>query len=89
MSDHGTNSGYTHGCRCINCRKAATDYQRQRVAQRKAGNEEPPEHGKPSSYTNWGCRCDNCRAAWRDAVAARRAKRRAVSATKVTEENAA
>lgn len=23
-----------------------------------------PEHGKPSTYTNWGCRCLPCTGAW-------------------------
>ena len=66
MSEHGTISRYTQGCRCDACREASRIYQLNR---RRARGIQPRQaskvHGTVNQYTNLGCRCDECRAAWR------------------------
>lgn len=63
MSEHGTRSRYTRGCRCDGCREAnrvyITAWNRKRgVKPQKLGR----THGKVATYT-WGCRCEACRRA--------------------------
>lgn len=53
----GTWSAYVRGCRCAQCRQAATTYVRERARSRE------PRHGTLTQYTNGGCRCEPCRAA--------------------------
>jgi hypothetical protein len=81
MIAHGTYSKYTnHKCRCDDCRKAWTEYTRQRRRKRWAST---TANGLPSSvehgawaYFNWGCRCNVCR---KDVVAKQRAARQAAT----------
>jgi Sigma-70, region 4 len=54
---HGTPYRYGRGCRCEKCSKAVRQQRLRRYQQ------EPPQHGTESAYSNWGCRCDPCRAA--------------------------
>jgi len=35
-----------------------------------------PEHGKPSTYSNWACRCQPCTGAWATYAATRKGARR-------------
>lgn len=53
---HGTPSKYALGCRCVECRWAASD------AHREPQGKPPPTHGV-SGYINYRCRCEVCRAA--------------------------
>lgn len=65
---HGKYSSYTGGCRCDDCRRAASEYHRRRREDRRAASlAEMPvtvsgTHGLRSTYTR-GCRCDACREA--------------------------
>lgn len=72
---HGTNSTYTtYGCRCDECKRAATAYHAGlRERKRAAITPDDPRHGTGGFYTNHGCRCDDCREAVRQAGADRRA----------------
>lgn len=79
---HGTVDGYTNrGCRCGECCRVHTDYNR---AARAARISKPlPDHvphGSTSTYSNWACRCDECRAANAAASRARQARRKAQGA---------
>ncbi len=59
---HGTRAKYVHDrCRCEECTRVNSDYQRVWLAQH--AGVEPPEHGTRSSYVNYRCRCDECTAA--------------------------
>ena len=63
MKHGGTGTGYSyHGCRCQECRAAATARFR---AWRQQYDGPPPNapHGTRSTYSNYGCRCEPCRAA--------------------------
>lgn len=67
MAQCGTHTQYCNGCRCDECRSAATAYQRERKAIRKAnviGGE--AWHGTLGGHSNYGCRCDACRSAYRE-----------------------
>lgn len=68
--NHGTASGYSNGCRCDDCRQAATArmaaYRARLRAQMDAGREVP--HGTVNGYQNYGCRDDECREAAADAA---------------------
>lgn len=82
---HGTTGGYTnHGCRCDRCRKATTDYHRERrwaTGRSRPFDQylrerypDPPPHGTETRYTSkWRCRCDLCRQASAQARRRRRA----------------
>jgi hypothetical protein len=64
---HGTSGGYyNHGCRCDNCRAAASEMARaarlRRMENTRLGLIDVP-HGSDNAYKNYGCRCDECRAA--------------------------
>lgn len=76
---HGTKTGYAYGCRCEECRKANSDYERGRGRRRDPEVErerrrlrlaemqaDPHDrrHGTPTGYS-YGCRCEMCRAAGR------------------------
>jgi hypothetical protein len=62
---HGTRSRYVNaGCRCSECRAAATVYQKARRAARAPYAAALAPHGTANGYNNWRCRCTRCRAAW-------------------------
>lgn len=69
---HGTNNGYSSGCRCVECRKGHTSYMKEfymrpeRVAARERTKAEglpdgDHRHGSRHGY-NLGCRCPQCSA---------------------------
>lgn len=84
---HGRNTTYTRGCRCDECRRAASDYQHGQRHLRYAARTfvggrwiaPVPEvrHGSVDVYRNHGCRCVSCTRANREHLAAYRARRRA------------
>lgn len=57
---HGTLSMYKHGCLCVLCRQAKSDYDESRRVHRP--KKLSPSHGTNSKYTT-GCRCDECKQA--------------------------
>jgi hypothetical protein len=65
MSDHGTTSRYSKGCRCADCTEASVAYQMKRKAIKIANGFENCTHGLASTHT-LGCRCDDCRDGWRE-----------------------
>lgn len=85
--EHGTYNMYNnHGCRCDECRQAATDYHREKshrlgyarprtvvFAERRAAADARDNHGTETRYS-FGCRCADCRTAAADARRARRAR---------------
>lgn len=77
---HGTEARYRRGCRCDQCRPAASEairLRRWRLRERRAGTiPNSITHGA-SGYTNIGCRCDVCVTGHRAQVAAERRRRRA------------
>ena len=56
---HGTNSGYSKGCRCDDCKSANKAYRKAWAERRRASI----PHGTTNGYANYGCRCDPCKAA--------------------------
>ena len=66
---HGTDSRYTKGCRCDECRSAHAEARRNLRARYRV--EGFPSHGTYGSYSN-GCHCAECTAAFRKYAAARR-----------------
>jgi hypothetical protein len=67
MTKHGTSTGYyTGGCRCDECRAAASEYRKQYRQGRRIRKEKSAErvirHGTRSGYNYDKCRCDECRA---------------------------
>lgn len=72
---HGSTSSYVQGCRCSECKRAMSEYQRAYRSMKKAtpvaepqGLEKPPadvSHGTWSAYVG-GCRCEWCSEAARD-----------------------
>jgi hypothetical protein len=63
---HGTQSKYSHGCRCDECRRAHADHQGNLV---QGHRENPPSwipHGTIGGYSNYACRCRACTSAWAD-----------------------
>ena len=61
MSDHGTWSRWSAGCRCDDCGEAAHVYRRGYLKRTRAAGG-LGEHGTRYRYVT-GCRCDDCRAA--------------------------
>lgn len=71
---HGTAASYNNlGCRCGECRTAASTARRQWVASLQGRQFDEVPHGTATGYRNWGCRCERC-------TAARAAEGRAASA---------
>lgn len=78
---HGKYSTYVNKkCRCEECKVAARDYQRTRLAKKNGDSEYTPrkrgpaiksEHGY-SGYCNRGCRCDTCKSAASEYIKARK-----------------
>ncbi|HEX7992685.1 MAG TPA: hypothetical protein VF506_02125 [Streptosporangiaceae bacterium] len=62
---HGTHTGYIYGCRCDDCRTAASAYVVALQRRRRDEGVEPPVHGVLGGDTNYMCRCDACREAAR------------------------
>lgn len=63
MRTHGLRSTYADGCRCTQCRAAATAYAADARAERRARGERDPSlipHGTYGGYNNWLCRCQPC-----------------------------
>lgn len=63
---HGDHVRYAGGCRCDDCRKAASELGH---AIRRANGirpKTPPQHGTPSGYQKLKCRCEECKAAWNE-----------------------
>ena len=61
--EHGTASGYNHGCRCDECRDAMRSSRKAtaaRVLEALKANPEDHRHGTRYGY-DCGCRCDACR----------------------------
>lgn len=59
---HGKVSTYNnHGCRCDECREAASRYQRSLTCVPLDSGD--PRHGKVGTYNSYGCRCELCKAA--------------------------
>ena len=64
---HGTYTGYVTGCRCGDCKAAATRYHCDYRARLKEELEADPDHrlhGKAAGVQA-GCRCDKCKEARR------------------------
>lgn len=77
--EHGTPSGYRHGCRCDEC-KAANREQQQAARDRRLNRPIPEHvHGTWNGYANYNCRCDRCldacRARYPEAAAYREVNR--------------
>lgn len=80
-SKHGTQSGYSRGCRCDDCRTANRENHRAYKRSRGVKEFRPAEHGTASKY-NRGCRCPACREAARARSAAKaEAKAKATTPT--------
>lgn len=58
---HGTQAGYSRGCRCDGCRTAWRERMRKLRADLPSRGQ--PVHGLASTYGNYGCRCAPCTAA--------------------------
>ena len=71
---HGTTTGYSYGCRCSDCRKAAAAYRRWYRQGRSLAEDLP--HGTWRGYTNHSCRCQDCRDAWAARVKRQRDKKK-------------
>lgn len=69
---HGTRYRYAQGCRCDDCKRVVSEYQRS------FRGREPAVHGTFSSYTNYACRCDLCKAAGSKANKEYAEKRKAI-----------
>ncbi|MGO9163939.1 MAG: hypothetical protein ACLP7J_25185 [Streptosporangiaceae bacterium] len=77
--NHGTASAYNnYGCRCEECRAAATAARRSWVSSLQDRQFAEVPHGTASGYRNWGCRCEHCSSA-RAAEAREQRRRRAAS----------
>lgn len=70
---HGSDSGYSRGCRCDACRAAHATACRLRRAEKSTRLQDAP-HGEPSTYSNWACRCAPCVAAHSAALTRRRSR---------------
>lgn len=58
---HGTASSYNNlGCRCPECREAASAARAAWVQSLQDRRFADVPHGTPSGYRNWGCRCEQC-----------------------------
>jgi hypothetical protein len=58
---HGTASSYNNlGCRCADCRAAASAARATWVRSLQNRQFADVPHGTPSGYRNWGCRCEQC-----------------------------
>jgi hypothetical protein len=58
---HGTASSYNNlGCRCTDCRAAASAARATWVRSLQNRKFADVPHGTPSGYRNWGCRCEQC-----------------------------
>lgn len=58
---HGTASSYNNlGCRCDDCRAAASAARATWVQSLQDRKFADVPHGTPSGYRNWGCRCERC-----------------------------
>lgn len=62
---HGTQYGYSKGCRCGACKAANVAPRKARFAQRYLFHPEAP-HGTTNGFSNYGCRCPACRKAMAD-----------------------
>lgn len=61
-AQHGTNARYAGGCRCDDCKKAHSDYQKRHRKDRLPdllANPNHPAHGTVNGHKT-GCRCDKC-----------------------------
>lgn len=71
--EHGTWNGYsTHKCRCVDCKAAASAYNKARKA--RGLDPDDPRHGTETGYGNFGCRCEPCREAGKRRSQRKRAK---------------
>jgi hypothetical protein len=78
---HG-NSAYRNGCRCDDCRTAATAYTLAIQYRRRDQRIQPPMHGVTTNgYCNYRCRCDACKAAYAAWQREYKARRRAEAAS--------
>lgn len=60
---HGTDQGYQAGCRQDCCRRAHSEYNARKKAERIARGIPERVHGTRNGYVNYGCRCDRCQIA--------------------------
>jgi hypothetical protein len=58
---HGSENGYSAGCRQFCCRLAHTQYNAERKRIRKANGIPEHVHGTPNGYVNFDCRCGPCK----------------------------
>ena len=65
-SRHGTRSRYNYGCRCDECRTAATNQHREYL-ESVVLTPDDPRHGTANAYRNYRCRCAPCKAAGAEA----------------------
>ena len=64
--EHGNHLRYyTDGCRCDDCRRAATLYAKQVRHKRYQTPFSEIPHGTKNGYANFGCRCEPCTKAMR------------------------
>ncbi|MGH3273945.1 MAG: hypothetical protein ACRDNZ_06410 [Streptosporangiaceae bacterium] len=75
---HGTASSYSNlGCRCDDCRAAASAARATWVRSLQDRQFADVPHGTPSGYRNWGCRCGECTRIRTTEARERQRKRRA------------
>ena len=75
---HGTASSYNNlGCRCDECRAAASAARATWVRSLQNRQFADVPHGTPSGYRNWGCRCEQCTLVRAAEARARQRKKRA------------
>jgi hypothetical protein len=60
---HGTERGYSAGCRQFCCKRAHAEYNAQRKVTRKEKGIPDHVHGSRNGYVNFDCRCDACKIA--------------------------
>ena len=77
---HGTASSYNNlGCRCDDCRAAASAARATWVQSLQDRNFADVPHGTPSGYRNWGCRCEQCTCVRAAEARERQRRKRAMS----------
>ena len=78
--NHNTQSGYSGGCRCSQCRAAHAAYERMIRRRRSVVPDKQIPHGTRNGYLNYLCRCAACTMTERDYWREQRARKRARAA---------
>lgn len=60
---HGSENGYSAGCREFCCKRAHAQYNAKKKAERIARGIPEAVHGTLNGYANYGCHCVKCQIA--------------------------